>query len=131
MVRAREVSCWGPVLAPGNRYTHWLVIKGQDGTSLRGPVLAMKNRYWLIVRPAGGIISNYKSLLLAEETTCREAIDILLSMNRKEPEGDYALFLTAPDGEAQIPSESANWSPYDYFTRWSVYQPVAIFHGEH
>ncbi|CAJ0593812.1 unnamed protein product [Cylicocyclus nassatus] len=49
--------------------------------------------------------SNYKSLLLAEETTCREAIDILLSMNRKEPEGDYALFLTAPEGEAQIPSE--------------------------
>ncbi|EPB75675.1 hypothetical protein ANCCEY_05220 [Ancylostoma ceylanicum] len=53
----------------------------------------------------GFLRSNYKSLLLAEETTCREAIDILLSMNRKEPEGDYALFLTAPDGEAQIPSE--------------------------
>ncbi|VDM81392.1 unnamed protein product [Strongylus vulgaris] len=26
-------------------------------------------------------------------------------MNRKEPDGDYALFLTAPEGEAQIPSE--------------------------
>ncbi|CAJ0593822.1 unnamed protein product [Cylicocyclus nassatus] len=51
--------------------------------------------------------SNYKSLLLADETTCDEAIDILLRMNRKEPEGDYALFLTAPEGEAQIPSELA------------------------
>ncbi|VDM79209.1 unnamed protein product [Strongylus vulgaris] len=26
-------------------------------------------------------------------------------MNRKEPEDDYALFLTAPEGEAQIPNE--------------------------
>ncbi|CAJ0593854.1 unnamed protein product [Cylicocyclus nassatus] len=49
--------------------------------------------------------SNYKSLLLAEETTCREVVDILLCMNRKEPDGDYALFVTAPEGEAQIPSE--------------------------
>ncbi|CAJ0593855.1 unnamed protein product [Cylicocyclus nassatus] len=49
--------------------------------------------------------SNYKSLLLAEDTTCREVVDILLCMNRKEPDGDYALFLTAPEGEAQIPSE--------------------------
>ncbi|WKX90853.1 hypothetical protein Q1695_009588 [Nippostrongylus brasiliensis] len=49
--------------------------------------------------------SNYKSLLLAEETSCREAIAIVLTMNRKEPDGDYALFLMAPEGEAQIPSE--------------------------
>ncbi|VDO86305.1 unnamed protein product [Heligmosomoides polygyrus] len=49
--------------------------------------------------------SNYKSLLLAEETSCREAVAIVLSMNRKEPESDYALFLTSPEGEAQIPAE--------------------------
>ncbi|CAJ0593856.1 unnamed protein product [Cylicocyclus nassatus] len=49
--------------------------------------------------------SNYKSLLLAEETTCHEVVDILLCMSRKEPDGDYALFLTSPEGEAEIPFE--------------------------
>ncbi|KAJ1361791.1 hypothetical protein KIN20_021135 [Parelaphostrongylus tenuis] len=49
--------------------------------------------------------SNYKSLLLANETSCREAIAIVMSLNRKEFDGEYALFLTAPEGEAQIPPE--------------------------
>ncbi|KAE9415940.1 hypothetical protein Angca_002082, partial [Angiostrongylus cantonensis] len=49
--------------------------------------------------------SNYKSLLLAKETSCREAIAIVMSLNRKEFDAEYALFLTAPEGEAQIPSE--------------------------
>ncbi|VDM52285.1 unnamed protein product [Angiostrongylus costaricensis] len=47
--------------------------------------------------------SNYKSLLLAKETSCREAIAIVMSLNRKEFDAEYALFLTAPEGEAQIP----------------------------
>ncbi|VDN28582.1 unnamed protein product [Cylicostephanus goldi] len=32
-------------------------------------------------------------------------IDVLLSINRKKPENDYALFITAPEEEAQILSE--------------------------
>ncbi|ETN82883.1 Ras association domain protein [Necator americanus] len=75
--------------------------------------------------------SNYKSLLLAEETTCREAIDILLSMNRKEPEGDYALFLTAPEGEAQIPSETQVNDPPEFDLCLTLKRTLVFFVNEY
>ncbi|CAI4229871.1 unnamed protein product [Auanema sp. JU1783] len=51
--------------------------------------------------------SNYKSLMMAPETTAEQTIKLVFQMNRKEiePDSNYALFLISSEGEAQIPNQ--------------------------
>ncbi|CAJ0577747.1 unnamed protein product, partial [Mesorhabditis spiculigera] len=52
--------------------------------------------------------SNYKSLMLAGETTAETATRLVMAMNRRDPlDGSWALFVEGNDGEsAQIPSDA-------------------------
>ncbi|CAB3397590.1 unnamed protein product [Caenorhabditis bovis] len=76
------------------------------------------SRFILCQNPAGFLVrvydhnispqSNYKSLLLSTRTTCHEAIQIVLALNRRNDDpAKYGLFLSAQEGDAQIPNDVA------------------------
>ena len=71
--------------------------------------------------------------MLSSLTNCEEAIDLILTQNRKSREEsvNYGLFLTTPEAEAQIPSEvgildelkwAVNCNNLNYRTIFAMFQ---------
>jgi len=70
--------------------------------------------------------------MLSSLTNCEEAIDLILTQNRKSREEsvNYGLFLTTPEAEAQIPPEvgildefkwTVNYNNLNYRTTFAFY----------